>query len=54
MLRRRIGCRAHPPRVTPERSMTVVVEAIIAGLSVSACVCARAPAGKGELGVFFN
>lgn len=40
MLRRRIGCRAHPPRVTPERSMTVVVEAIIAGLSLSMCACA--------------
>lgn len=24
-----MGCRAQPPRVTPERSMTVVVDAII-------------------------
>lgn len=32
----------HPPRVTPERSMTVVVEAIIAGVSRSVSVCARA------------
>lgn len=45
VLRRRMGCRAQPPRetLTPERSIAVVVGAIMAGLFV--CVgecCARA------------
>lgn len=43
VLRRRMGCRAHPPRVTPERSIAVVVEAII----VVFCVRARSAMGVG-------